>query len=194
MLDALAAKTPAPGGGAAGPVAGAHAAALALMVVAYSEGRKSLQQHAEAHASARQSLEKSRELFLQLAVEDAEAFGELQPFFSMKEGNPAREGLPAAAERAAAVPLTGLGASVQLLATIESLIPITNTMLSSDLAVAAVLAEASARSCAWNVRINLPLLTEEKAASFEQQSDEHERLAVERAARIEAAVREGSAG
>jgi len=49
-----------------------------------------------------------------------------------------------------------------LLRLFERLGPISNQHLRSDLAIAAVLAEACARAGAWNVMINLPLLTDEK--------------------------------
>ncbi len=45
------------------------------------------------------------------------------------------------------------------------------TMLRSDLAIAALLAQAGSEAAAWNVRINLPLLGEgAQAADLEQQT------------------------
>jgi formiminotetrahydrofolate cyclodeaminase len=45
-----------------------------------------------------------------------------------------------------------------LLRLVESLAPITNKFLRSDLAIAAVLGEAAARSAWWNVLVNLALI------------------------------------
>jgi formiminotetrahydrofolate cyclodeaminase len=57
-------------------------------------------------------------------------------------------------ERAVEVPRAVLLQSIELLKDFERLAPITNKFLRSDLGIAAVLAEATARSAAWNVRIN----------------------------------------
>ncbi|MCA9295269.1 MAG: cyclodeaminase/cyclohydrolase family protein, partial [Phycisphaerales bacterium] len=45
-----------------------------------------------------------------------------------------------------------------------NLVDRTNPMLASDLAIAAVLVESAARSAAWNIRINLPLLRDKGVA------------------------------
>ena len=62
------------------------------------------------------------------------------------------------------VPQRALTACMDMLGLLERLCGRTNRMLASDLAIATVLAEAAARAAAWNVRINLPSLTDQKAA------------------------------
>lgn len=161
ILGSLGSKAPTPGGGAVAGLAGAIASATGRMVVAYSEGKKGLEAHAGELTAAAEKLERARDLFLELADEDAEAYGALNELWRLPRTDPRRgEMLVKAAERAASVPEAVVAASNELLRLLESLIPISNKQLSSDLAVAAVLAESAARAAAWNVRANLPLLEE----------------------------------
>src|SRR5262245_5876212 len=74
FLEALAARTPTPGGGAVASAVGATAAALARMVVAYSLGKKSLAAHQPALEIAARELDVARALLLRLADEDAAAY------------------------------------------------------------------------------------------------------------------------
>ena len=52
-----------------------------------------------------------------------------------------------------------VGACCDLLRQMESLAPITNQQLRSDLAIAAILTEGAAKSGWWNVKMNVMLLS-----------------------------------
>ncbi len=159
FLEALAAKSPTPGGGAVAPVIGAHAAALASMVVAYSLGRKSLAAHQPALESAASRLVELRRRLLDLAEADAAAYARLNEAMRIPAEDPARAGILGPAALDAIRPPEGvIDASLELLRLAADLAPITNPYLHSDLAMAAVFAEAAARASRWNIEINLPLL------------------------------------
>ena len=78
--------------------------------------------------------------------------------------------------------------TADLLRLLESLQPITNKHLASDLAIAAVLAESAAKSGNWNVRVNLPLMTDFSArAKIHVQMETLLAECAQRRARIEGA-------
>lgn len=162
LLDQVASKTPTPGGGAVASAVGALAAALAGMVVAYSVGRKDLAQHDKDLREAEDALRTARAVLLALADEDAAAYGFLNGLMKLPADDPRRlRDYPGAVAAAIGVPRATIGACANLLRLFEALAPITNTRLRSDLAIAAVLAEAVARASRWNVEINLPFLTDD---------------------------------
>lgn len=159
LLDEVAARTPAPGGGAVASMVGGLAAALGNMVVAYSLGKKSLAEHAETLESASRRLTVARSLFLRLANEDAAAFETYSELSRLPEDDERRvREMPGAVLRCVQAPRAVLAAAVDAVRLLETLAPVTNKHLKSDLAIAAMLCEAAARAAAWNVRINLPLL------------------------------------
>jgi formiminotetrahydrofolate cyclodeaminase len=159
LLDAVAAKSPAPGGGFVASAVGALAAALGQMVLAYSLGRKSLAEHESHNAEVDRRLLQTRLLLLQLAKEDAAAYEIVNELQRLPEDDARRaKELPGAAMAATQIPLAVAAACTDLLRLCESLTGTTNPWLRSDLAIAAVLAEAGARACRWNVAINLSLL------------------------------------
>lgn len=171
FLDQLSAKTPAPGGGAAACMAGATAAALAHMVVAYSLGKKNLAEHEPHLQQSAPALARARQMMLRLADEDAAAYALVNELQKLPETDPRRLAeFPAAAEAAVAVPRAALALCIDMLRLIHSLAGRSNRYLRSDLAIAAVLAESAARSAWWNVSINLPLLDDDA---------ERERIAAE---------------
>ncbi len=191
FLEQLGAKTPAPGGGAAACMAGATAAALAGMVVAYSLGKKNLADHEEHLQQSAASLARARQMMLRLADEDAAAYALVNELQKLPEGDARRTTeLPGAAVAAVSVPRAAMALSMDLLRLIESLCGRSNKYLRSDLAIAAVLAEAAARSAWWNVEVNLPLLMDESERA--RIAEEGER-ACAKAAEIRRAV-EGACG
>lgn len=163
LLDAVADRTPTPGGGAVASVVGALAAALAQMVVAFSIGRKGLEAHEADLRDAKQRLERARAILLRLAVEDAEAFTRLSGLWKLARDDPQRrEQMPMMARLAIQVPLAAMATASDLGQLFVELAPRTNPQLRSDLGIAAVLSAALARASMWNVRINLPLLPSEE--------------------------------
>jgi len=155
FLESLAAKSPTPGGGAAAGMVGATACALAGMVVAYSIGKKNLAEHQPVLLDAEQRLARARRLMLDLADEDAAAYGAVNELSRLPENDPKRAALPAAQCASVQVPLAVLAACADVLRLMETLAPITNRHLRSDLGIAAVLCNGAARASVWNVRVNI---------------------------------------
>lgn len=189
MLKELASKSPAPGGGAVAATLAALGAATGLMTLNYSIGRTSHAQHAVLHARAAARLEALRRQLLQAADDDAEAYRALNELWRLPADDPKRQAkLPDAVRRATEVPFGVLRDAVELLHLLDELRGTTNDMLNSDLAIAAVCADAAGRAAAWNVRINLPSIDDralagridrdvssllDEAASLLAQVDEH---------------------
>ena len=163
FLESLSAKVPTPGGGASAAVTGATAAATAAMVVSYSLGKKSLAECEGVNQNAMARLTRARQMFLQLGDEDAEGYGVLNELWKLDKSDPKRiEQWDDAVQGAITPPRAMLAMALELLRLCEKLVSTTNKQLKSDLGVAAVLGEAAARSAAWNVRINIPLLPEDQ--------------------------------
>jgi len=155
FLSAVAAKSPAPGGGAVASASGALAAALAQMVVSYSIGKKDLLEQQEELRLAATKLERARALFLRLADEDAAAYSQLNALQKLPAGDARRAAeLPEAQRLAVQVPQSVAATAIDLLRLFEQLSRISNRYLRSDLGIAADLAEATVRAALWNVRIN----------------------------------------
>lgn len=170
LLDNVAAKTPAPGGGAVASAAGALASSLANMVVAYSLGKKNLAEHQPTLERASKMLAKAGEILLQLADEDAAAYALVNELSKLPEDDARRQReYPDAVEAAVNVPRAVVGTCCDVLRLLEQLAPITNKHLRSDLAIAAILAEAAAKSGWWNVAVNLTLIEDETARQVREE-------------------------
>ena len=175
FLDAVAAKAPTPGGGAVASVTASLASALAQMVLRYSQGKKSLAEHASFHERALHELEQAAVAALDLAEADAEAYGRLNALWKLDQDDPARrEQWADAVASAIDPPRRIVTLNLAMLELMHELLGKTNTMLDSDLAIAAVLADAAARAGAWSVRINLPLMDDaDEARQLEQQVEQN---------------------
>lgn len=195
FLDALGAKSPTPGGGAAAGVTGALAAALAEMVVQFSVGKKSLAPHEHTLKAALDKLQRTRAVMLELADEDAHAYARLNALMKLPESDPDRQrAWSQAVTLCVQIPRAMLAASLDALRLMEELATCTNRQLKSDLAIAAVLAEATARASIHNTAINLGLLEDDGRAegggqrrAIETDLARSHTEAIERARKIEAA-------
>lgn len=176
FAEALAARTPVPGGGAVAAVTLAHAAALAGMVVEFTLGKPAFAAHEDANRAALARLAAIRAEALALADRDAAAYGALNALWKLPKDAPERAARwPAAVAEAIDAPQAILDLAAVVCATCAALADRTNRNLGSDLAIAADLARLAARAAAHNVRVNLPSV-----------GDEADRSA--RAARMDAAL------
>ncbi len=161
FLDAAAAKQPTPGGGSVTALAGALAMSMGEMVLNYSVGKKDLAAVRPELEAALREFTRARELLLRLMVEDQDGFAAMQAARKLPETDPTRQAqIDAAVLSCVRVPQT---IGVVALAAIElagTIIGKANKYLLSDLAVCAELAMATVRCAAYNVRVNLPDVTD----------------------------------
>ena len=164
-LDALAAATPAPGGGSAAGVAGAMGAALVEMVAGLSLAKSGAQggEHSALQQAVLERARSARAELLQLADDDAVAYGAFMealklPKSSDDERTARTSAISTAAQRAAEVPLATLRAVVAVAEAARSILDKSLLAAASDLEVAARFARAAGESAAENVEANLPYI------------------------------------
>lgn len=197
FVDRLASSDPVPGGGSASAVAGSIAAALVSMVAALSAGRPRYAVHAEAHERSAAEGRRLTAALLELADEDAAAYGGFAAAMKLPRETDAERtartaALQAAARASCQVPLRCVEACRDVVAAAEALAGRSNVNAASDLAVAALLAEAAAGGAAANVRINLPSVGDEDlAAALTEQVDRLLAEVTELAGRTRAVVASG---
>src|SRR5215218_4419982 len=161
FLTAAAAKQPAPGGGSAAALAGALAAAMGEMVLNYSVGKKSLSQHEPQLKSALAELTRARGLLLQLMAEDQQAYEALTAAKKLPESSPTRQrDFDVALLASIRVPQALGATALAILQLADALVDKVNHYLLSDLAVCCELAMATVRCAVYNVRANLPDVTD----------------------------------
>ena len=189
LLADLGARTPTPGGGAVAGLTLAIGAATGAMVVSYSEGKKSLAEHAALHEEAALALRDVQRTALRLAEEDATAYGHMNELGKLPaDDERRRREMPAAVREAIDVPRCCLNAALDTLRLLRRLVGATNRYLVSDLVIATMVTETAARAAACNVRINLPQLEEaDEAALIEAETVR----SLEEAARVRDEVEAG---
>ncbi|RLS46024.1 MAG: formiminotransferase-cyclodeaminase [Planctomycetota bacterium] len=162
FAEMLAAKTPAPGGGAVAAITAAHAAALGSMVLEFTIGKPKFAADDASNGSALKRLTELRHHALVLADRDAEAYGVLNSLWKLpKDAAERLNGWDAAVAAAIDAPQAILDAAAEIAATCSGIAARTNPNLASDLAIAIDLACVAARAAAHNVEVNLPSVTDE---------------------------------
>jgi formiminotetrahydrofolate cyclodeaminase len=163
--ELLASKEPVPGGGSASAVAASLAASLVAMVATLSENRPKYADHAALHELAIPAARRLSKQLLDIADEDAAAYAACafalklpREAFADKEFRDQQ--VKATAQVAAEVPLRCVERCREVLVLTEALSGRSNVNASSDLRVAALLAEAAGHGAAENVLVNLPLIGE----------------------------------
>ena len=161
FLDAVAQRTPTPGGGSVACAAGALACALARMAADYSIGKNTEPSVRDQTEAVLNRLRGADEILRGLVTQDAVAYA------AMSEAGKVARDIPAAKPAyqdavlaAVAVPLEAAAAASHALSAMDELKDFANRQLLSDLGVAAVLAEAAARAAWYMVAVNLPQLSD----------------------------------
>ena len=163
FLESAAAKQPAPGGGSVAALAGALAASMGEMVLNYSVGKKSLAAHEPELRAALAEFTRARQLLLALMVEDQVAYEALTAARKLPETSPTRQkDFDVALLASIRVPQAIGSTCVAILELCEKLVDKVNHFLLSDLAVSCEYAMATVRCASYNVRANLPDLTDAK--------------------------------
>jgi glutamate formiminotransferase len=156
FVEQLAAPTAAPGGGSASAAAGAMAAALGGMVAGMSRGKKAYAQYERELSEAIRRLAAIREELKASIDVDAASFNEVMAAFKKAKDSPeAQSEVDAALKNATTIPLTVAERAREVRTILESLKPITNPKMASDITVGIALANAAVEGAIANVEINL---------------------------------------
>jgi formiminotetrahydrofolate cyclodeaminase len=160
FLKAAGARQPTPGGGSVAALVGALAASMAEMATNYSVGKKGLEQHQPQLAAALAEFAKARDMLATLMAEDQEAYEALTAARKQSPGA-ARDAAVAAAVLTCILVPQNIGAiAAAVLDLCNQLADVVNPYLLSDLAVAADLAMATVRCAIYNIKVNLPDVTD----------------------------------
>jgi glutamate formiminotransferase/formiminotetrahydrofolate cyclodeaminase len=169
FLEQLAAPTATPGGGSASAAAAAMAAALAVMVASMSRGKKTYLQHESQLSAAIARLTPLREELKSAIDADAESYNSVMQAYKQAKTAPneaASEALiESALKEATSVPLTVAEKAHAVARIAQSLEPITNPNMKSDLTTALALARAALTGALANVEINLAALKDQAFAA-----------------------------
>jgi len=170
FLEQLAAATATPGGGSASAAAGAMAASLGQMVAGMSRGKKAYLQYERELGEAIAHLAQLREE-LKCAIDaDAESYNAVVRAYKQAKESANGDGIiNEALKQATNVPLNVAERARDVARAVESLRKITNPKMSSDLDVAAALAQAAIQGALANVEINLESLHDDTFAGAVRQ-------------------------
>jgi glutamate formiminotransferase/formiminotetrahydrofolate cyclodeaminase len=165
FIEQLAAPTPTPGGGSAAAASGAMAAGLAHMVAAMSRGKKAYLQYEAQLSGAIARLSTLREELKAAIDADAESYNVvMKAYRAAREKDDSGVGVNAALRQATSVPLGVAEHAAEVARIAESLKPITNPNMASDLTTGIALADAAITGALSNVEINVASM---KAGSAE---------------------------
>ena len=165
FVEQLAAPTATPGGGSASAAAAAMAAGLAAMVASMSRGKKAYVQYEAQLSAAIARLTPLREELKAAIDADAEAYNSVMRAYKQSKTDAANSDalIDASLKLATGVPLSVAEKAHEVAGIAQSLEPITNPNMKSDLTTALALARAAITGALANVEINLASL---KDAAF----------------------------
>jgi glutamate formiminotransferase/formiminotetrahydrofolate cyclodeaminase len=178
FVERLSSAEPVPGGGAASALAAALGAGLVSMVAGLSMGRPKYSAYEATLVRADATGKELAAELLTIADRDAAAYAGYSAALKLPRNTEQQMEARLAAIRAAArlasdAPWDCVRACRRLAEIAEALAGRSNVNASSDVLVAALLAEAGARGAAENVRINLPSTGDEEfSRTMSDQVDE----------------------
>ncbi|MCH7877697.1 MAG: cyclodeaminase/cyclohydrolase family protein, partial [candidate division Zixibacteria bacterium] len=163
----VASASPAPGGGSVAAAAGALGAALAGMVCKLTVKKK---KYAEVRDELLQASARADELRLRLnglVIKDKEAFDAVMDAFALPKGNDKQisarnQAIAESSKSATHVPMEVVSASLEALRLARTVAEKGNANSITDAGVGALMARAAIEGAAYNARINLVGLEDEK--------------------------------
>ncbi|MFF0454613.1 cyclodeaminase/cyclohydrolase family protein [Nocardia africana] len=169
-LDDLAAKIPAPGGGAVAALHAAQGAALVAMVARYTTRAKDADNR-PAIDRIIAAADAARERALALADADATAFTAVGTAYKLPKDTDEqiaarKEAIASALLQAARVPAAVVAEAGEVLSLAADLLPIGNPNVVTDIGAAAAAARAAAASSQLNIAINVGSLGDHEAEEF----------------------------
>jgi glutamate formiminotransferase/formiminotetrahydrofolate cyclodeaminase len=166
FVEQLAAPTATPGGGSAAAASAAMAAGLATMVATMSRGKKAYVQYERQLSDAIARLSDLREALKAAIDADAESYNAVMKAYKQAKDSAAKDGIiEDALKQATNVPLDVAERAREVAEIVETLKPITNPNMKSDLTTASALARAAIVGALANVEINLESLKDQAFAS-----------------------------
>jgi glutamate formiminotransferase / formiminotetrahydrofolate cyclodeaminase len=167
FIEQLAAPTATPGGGSASAASGAMAAALAVMVASMSRGKKAYLQYEPQLSAAIARLTPLREELKAAIDADAASYDSVMKAYKQAKTADEKTGealIDAALKEATAVPLSVAEKAHEVAQIAQTLSPITNPNMKSDLTTALALAQAAISGALANVEINLASIKDQAFA------------------------------
>lgn len=165
FLDALASKSPTPGGGGASALVGALGAALASMVGNYTIGK---QKYAGVEAEVRALMVRTEELRTRLLAQvdaDAAAFEPLSRAYAIPKDDPARgEVMERCLREAAAPPMEILRLSCQAIDLHQAMLEKGSSMMLSDIGTGVVFCWSALYGALLNVKVNTKSMSDREYA------------------------------
>jgi glutamate formiminotransferase/formiminotetrahydrofolate cyclodeaminase len=156
FIEQLAAPTATPGGGSAAAASGAMAAGLAHMVAAMSRGKKAYLQYEAQLSEAIGRLATLREELKAAIDADAGSYNVvMKAYRAARESDDGGVGVNAALRQATSVPLGVAERAAEVARIAETLKPISNPNMASDLTTGIALAGAALTGALSNVDINV---------------------------------------
>ena len=167
FLDDLGSDAPTPGGGSGAAMVGAHGAALVRMLAQLTMGRKKYEAHHELMDAISEKAAEGRDAFLQLAVDDAAAYGAVSVAFKLPretdEDKAARTAaIQDALKGACEVPLEVMTQCLEIIGLAKNAVFSGNKNALSDGAAGAEFCRAALRVASYNVKINLSSIKDDE--------------------------------
>ncbi|MBQ4293849.1 MAG: cyclodeaminase/cyclohydrolase family protein [Lachnospiraceae bacterium] len=172
FTEALAAKTPVPGGGGAAACVAAVGIALGSMTGNYTLGKKKYEAFEEDVRKGIEEAKALREELLAFLDRDAEAFLPLSKAYGIPKEDPERDTvLEAALNGAAEVPLALMRLCVQGLSLMKVFREKGSRLMQSDVSCGVYFLQAALHAASFNVYINTELMkNRDKAAALESEA------------------------
>ncbi|GMV04107.1 MAG: hypothetical protein AMXMBFR53_03880 [Gemmatimonadota bacterium] len=166
FVDEVSRESPAPGGGSVAALAGALGGALASMVANLSVGRGEMDPHYDALCALAERAQAVKDALVRAVDEDTRAFDSVLAGMRMPqdtdEERAARSAAIEAGYRVAtSVPLATVEGCVEAMRLCRDMAALAPKEMISDVGTGALLGLAGAKAAGYNVRINLPHISDE---------------------------------